>query len=66
RTYVAIVFYEQCQSYEEGFNAEYGEYQNLLAQIECITTTFRKLDKQNKLVTPGSTAHQVKKENTVK
>ncbi|NXG07902.1 ELL2 factor, partial [Sakesphorus luctuosus] len=66
RTYVAIVSYQQRQSYEEDFKAEYGEYQNLLARIESINTTFRRLEEQHKLVTPGSTAHQVKKENTVK
>ncbi|NXC28176.1 ELL2 factor, partial [Campylorhamphus procurvoides] len=64
--YTAIVSQEQRQSYEDDFNAEYGEYQTLLAQIENITKTFREFDEQRKLLTPGSTAYQVKKDNTGK
>ncbi|NXF71022.1 ELL2 factor, partial [Sclerurus mexicanus] len=66
RKYTAIVSSEQRQSYEDDFNAEYGEYQTLLAKVENISKTFRELDEHRKLVTPGSTAYQVKKDNTVK
>ncbi|NXK98819.1 ELL2 factor, partial [Formicarius rufipectus] len=66
RKYVAIVSLEQRQSYEDEFNAGYGEYQTLRAQIDTITGTFRNLEEQRKLLTPGSTAYQVKKGNTVK
>ncbi|NXM04722.1 ELL factor, partial [Tyrannus savana] len=66
RKYVAIVSYEQRQSYKDDFNAEYGEYQNLLAQIDNITKKFRNFNEQLKCVTQGSTAYQVKKDETVK
>ncbi|NXF72214.1 ELL2 factor, partial [Sclerurus mexicanus] len=66
RKYTAIVSSEQRQSYEDDFNAEYVEYQAVLAQIHSITKTFREFEEQRKLVTPGSTAYQVKKDNTVK
>ncbi|KAJ7396312.1 hypothetical protein BTVI_146311 [Pitangus sulphuratus] len=57
--YVTIVSYEQRQSYKDDFNAEYGEYQNLLAQIDNITKKFRTFNEQLKCVTQGSTAYQM-------
>ncbi|NXM33766.1 ELL2 factor, partial [Oxyruncus cristatus] len=66
RKYVAIVSYEQRQSYEDDFNAEYGEYQDLLAQMENIAKKFRNFNEQLKCVTQGSTAYQVKKDKTAK
>ncbi|XP_027733837.1 RNA polymerase II elongation factor ELL2 [Empidonax traillii] len=57
--YVAIVSYEQRQSYKDDFNAEYGEYQNLLAQIDNIAKKFRNFNEQLKCVTQGSTAYQM-------
>ncbi|NXM70337.1 ELL2 factor, partial [Serilophus lunatus] len=66
RKYVAIVSYEQRQRYEDDFNAEYGEYQNLLAGIENITKKFRKFNAQRKSVTQKSKAYQVKKDKTLK
>ncbi|NWU18694.1 ELL factor, partial [Cephalopterus ornatus] len=62
RKYVAIVSYEQRQSYKDDFSAEYGEYKNLWAQAENITKKFRNFDEQLKFVTRGSTAYQVKKD----
>ncbi|NWS13564.1 ELL2 factor, partial [Pachyramphus minor] len=66
RKYVAIVSYEQRQSYKDDFNAEYGEYQNLLAQTESIAKKFRNFNEELKCVTQGSTEYQVKKDKTVK
>ncbi|KAM6329548.1 RNA polymerase II elongation factor ELL2 isoform 2-T2 [Alca torda] len=57
--YIAIVSYEQRQSYKDDFNAEYDEYRNLHARIECITRRFMKLDAQRKLVSPGSKEYQI-------
>ncbi|XP_050185756.1 RNA polymerase II elongation factor ELL2-like [Myiozetetes cayanensis] len=57
--YVAIVSYEQRQSYKDDFNAEYGEYQNLLSQIDNITKKFKNFNEQLKCVTQGSTAYQM-------
>ncbi|NXG26713.1 ELL2 factor, partial [Grallaria varia] len=64
RKYVPIVSYEQRRSYEDDFNAEYGEYQTLLAQLENISKIFRKFEEQRQLLAPGSTAYQVRKDNT--
>ncbi|NWU88133.1 ELL factor, partial [Onychorhynchus coronatus] len=66
RKYVAIVSYEQRQSYKDDFDAEYREYQNLFAQIDNIGKKFRNFNEQLKCVTQGSTAYQVKKDKTVK
>ncbi|NXK38858.1 ELL factor, partial [Piprites chloris] len=66
RNYVAVVSNEQRQSYKDDFNAEYGEYQNLFAQIENTAKKFRNFNEQLKCVTQGSIAHQVKKDVTVK
>lgn len=66
RKYVAIVSYEQRQSYKNDFYAEYDEYRNLHARIENTTRKFVKLDAQRKLLSPGSKEYQVKKDKTVK
>ncbi|NXF14287.1 ELL factor, partial [Smithornis capensis] len=63
---VAIVSCEQRQSYRDDFNAEYGEYQNLLARIDKITRKFCKFKEEWKFVTQESKAHQVKKDKTVR
>ncbi|XP_029815806.1 RNA polymerase II elongation factor ELL2 isoform X1 [Manacus vitellinus] len=57
--YTAIVSYEQRQSYKDDFNAEYGEYQNLLAQTDNIAKKFGKFNEQQKFVTQGSTEYQM-------
>ncbi|XP_009882637.1 PREDICTED: RNA polymerase II elongation factor ELL2 [Charadrius vociferus] len=57
--YIAIVSYEQRQSYKDDFNAEYDEYRNLHARIEHITRRFMKLDAQRKLLSPGSKEYQI-------
>ncbi|KAM7076407.1 RNA polymerase II elongation factor ELL2 isoform 1-T1 [Ciconia maguari] len=57
--YIAIVSYEQRQSYKDDFNAEYDEYRNLHARIESITRRFMKLDAQRKLLSPGSKEYQI-------
>ncbi|XP_027526987.1 RNA polymerase II elongation factor ELL2-like [Neopelma chrysocephalum] len=57
--YTAIVSYEQRQSYKDDFNAEYGKYQNLLAQTDSIAKKFRKFNDQLKFVTQGSTEYQM-------
>uniref|UniRef100_A0A8C3PSV9 Elongation factor for RNA polymerase II 2 n=1 Tax=Calidris pygmaea TaxID=425635 RepID=A0A8C3PSV9_9CHAR len=58
RKYIAIVSYEQRQSYKDDFNAEYDEYRHLHARMDCITRRFMKLDAQRKLVSPGSKEYQ--------
>lgn len=62
RKYIAIVSYEQRQSYKDDFNAEYDEYRSLHARMENVTRRFMKLDAQRKLLSPGSKEYQVKKE----
>ncbi|NXC21884.1 ELL2 factor, partial [Corythaeola cristata] len=62
RKYVPIVSYEQRQSYQDDFNAEYDEYRTLYAQTESITRTFMMLDERWKHLSPGSEEYQVKKE----
>ncbi|XP_051638478.1 RNA polymerase II elongation factor ELL2-like isoform X1 [Manacus candei] len=57
--YTAIASYEQRQSYKDDFNAEYGEYQNLLAQTDNIAKKFGKFNEQQKFVTQGSTEYQM-------
>ncbi|KAM6186800.1 RNA polymerase II elongation factor ELL2 isoform 2-T2 [Sarcoramphus papa] len=57
--YIAIVSYEQRQSYKDDFNAEYDEYRSLHARIESITRRFMKLDAQRKLLSPGSKEYQI-------
>uniref|UniRef100_A0A8C7A283 Elongation factor for RNA polymerase II 2 n=1 Tax=Nothoprocta perdicaria TaxID=30464 RepID=A0A8C7A283_NOTPE len=57
--YIAIVSYEQRQSYKDDFNAEYDEYRNLHARMENVTRRFMKLDAQRKLLSPGSKEYQV-------
>ncbi|NXW84383.1 ELL2 factor, partial [Alopecoenas beccarii] len=57
--YVAIVSYEQRQSYKDDFNAEYDEYRNLHARMESISRRFMELDAQRKLLTPGSKEYQM-------
>ncbi|NXG89957.1 ELL2 factor, partial [Stercorarius parasiticus] len=57
--YIPIASYEQRQSYKDDFNAEYDEYRNLHARIECITRRFMKFDAQRKLVSPGSKEYQI-------
>ncbi|NXK47848.1 ELL2 factor, partial [Chauna torquata] len=57
--YIAIVSYEQRQSYKEDFNAEYDEYRNLHARMENITRKFMKLDAQRKQLSPGSKEYQI-------
>ena len=64
--YIAIVSYEQRQSYKDDFNAEYDEYRNLHARMENITRRFMKLDAQRKQLSPGSKEYQVKKTKTTK
>ncbi|NXX58209.1 ELL2 factor, partial [Scopus umbretta] len=66
RKYIAIVSYEQRESYKDDFNAEYDEYRNLHARIESITRRFVQLDAQRKLLSPGSKEYQVKKDKAVK
>ncbi|KAK2515916.1 Ell2 [Columba livia] len=56
--YVAIVSYEQRQSYKDDFNAEYEEYRNLHARMESISKRFMDFDAQRKLLTPGSKEYQ--------
>ncbi|NXK19957.1 ELL2 factor, partial [Arenaria interpres] len=63
--YIAIVSYEQRQSYKDDFNAEYDEYRHLHARIDCITRRFMKLDAQRKLVSPGSKEYQMLQEEIV-
>lgn len=58
--YIAIVSYEQRQSYKDDFNAEYDEYRTLHARMESVTRRFMKLDAQRKLLSPGSKEYQVK------
>lgn len=65
RKYVAIVSYEQRQSYKDDFNAEYEEYRNLHARMESISKRFMDFDAQRKLLTPGSKEYQVKEDKTV-
>lgn len=60
RKYIAIISYEQRQSYKDDFNAEYDEYRTLHARMESVTRRFMKLDAQRKLVSPGSKEYQVK------
>ncbi|CAM4671188.1 unnamed protein product [Lepidochelys kempii] len=57
--YIAIVSYEQRQSYKDDFNAEYDEYRSLHARMENVTRRFMKLDAQRKLLSPGSKEYQV-------
>uniref|UniRef100_A0A8D2J674 Elongation factor for RNA polymerase II 2 n=1 Tax=Varanus komodoensis TaxID=61221 RepID=A0A8D2J674_VARKO len=57
--YIAIVSYEQRQSYKDDFNAEYDEYRTLHARMESVTRRFIKLDAQRKLLSPGSKEYQV-------
>ncbi|NXT32564.1 ELL2 factor, partial [Pelecanoides urinatrix] len=57
--YIAIVSYEQRQSYKDDFNAEYDEYRILHARIESITRRFVQLDAQRKLLSPGSKEYQI-------
>ncbi|XP_064356404.1 RNA polymerase II elongation factor ELL2-like [Dromaius novaehollandiae] len=57
--YIAIVSYEQRQSYKDDFNAEYDEYRNLHARMENVTRRFMKLDAQRKLLSPGSKEYQI-------
>ena len=66
RKYIAIVSYEQRQSYKDDFNAEYDEYRNLHARMESITRKFMKLDEQRKQLSPGSKEYHVKKSKTMK
>ncbi|KAK2523230.1 Ell2 [Columba guinea] len=56
--YIAIVSYEQRQSYKDDFNAEYEEYRNLHARMESISRRFMDFDAQRKLLTPGSKEYQ--------
>ncbi|XP_060617793.1 RNA polymerase II elongation factor ELL2 [Anolis sagrei] len=64
--YIAIVSYEQRQSYKEDFNAEYDEYRTLHARVESVTRRFMKLDAQRKLVSPGSKEYQILHEEVFK
>ncbi|XP_075788221.1 RNA polymerase II elongation factor ELL2 isoform X3 [Pelodiscus sinensis] len=57
--YIAIVSYEQRQSYKDDFNAEYDEYRSLHARMENVTRRFMKLDAQRKRLSPGSKEYQV-------
>ncbi|KAJ7335754.1 hypothetical protein JRQ81_013695 [Phrynocephalus forsythii] len=57
--YIAIVSYEQRQSYKNDFNAEYDEYRSLHARMESVTRRFMKLDAQRKLLSPGSKEYQI-------
>ncbi|KAK9408391.1 RNA polymerase II elongation factor ELL2 [Crotalus adamanteus] len=57
--YIAIVSYEQRQSYKDDFNAEYDEYRTLHARMESVTRRFMKLDAQRKLLSPGSKEYQI-------
>ncbi|XP_074022438.1 RNA polymerase II elongation factor ELL2 [Numenius arquata] len=63
--YIAIVSYEQRQSYKDDFNAEYDEYRHLHARIDCVTRKFTELDAQRKLVSPGSKEYQMLQEEIV-
>ncbi|XP_014818048.1 PREDICTED: RNA polymerase II elongation factor ELL2 [Calidris pugnax] len=63
--YIAIVSYEQRQSYEDDFDAEYDEYRHLHARMDCITRRFIKLDMERKLVSPGSKEYQMLQEEIV-
>ncbi|NWU73555.1 ELL2 factor, partial [Pterocles burchelli] len=64
RKYTTIVSHEQRQHYKDDFNAEYGEYRNLHAQIESTIKRFLQLDEQRKLLSPGSKEYEVKKDKT--
>ncbi|ETE62117.1 RNA polymerase II elongation factor ELL2, partial [Ophiophagus hannah] len=57
--YIAIVSYEQRQSYKDDFNAEYDEYRTLHARMESVTRRFMKLDAQRKLLSPGTKEYQI-------
>ncbi|NWV11301.1 ELL2 factor, partial [Ptilonorhynchus violaceus] len=68
RKYIAIVSLEQCQHYKDDFNAEYGEYQNLHAQVEKITASLRRFGERWKFLTPEtlSAKDRIKKDKTMK
>ncbi|XP_007430989.1 RNA polymerase II elongation factor ELL2 [Python bivittatus] len=57
--YIAVVSYEQRQSYKDDFNAEYDEYRNLHARMESVTRRFMKLDAQRKRLSPGTKEYQI-------
>ncbi|KAM6104818.1 RNA polymerase II elongation factor ELL2-like [Pterocles gutturalis] len=57
--YTTIVSHEQRQRYEDDFNAEYGEYRNLHAQIESTVKRFTKLAERRKLISPGSKEYEI-------
>ncbi|NXP78133.1 ELL2 factor, partial [Ramphastos sulfuratus] len=61
RKYVPVVSQEQCQSYENDFNAEFDEYRRLHAQIDAEVKKFTKFQEQWKLLSPGSQEYMVKK-----
>ncbi|NXS55390.1 ELL2 factor, partial [Brachypteracias leptosomus] len=64
RKYVAIDSHQQCQRYKDDFNAEYGEYRSLYAQMESVRRTFVDFAKQRKLLSPGTKNYKVKKDKT--
>ncbi|NWR02717.1 ELL factor, partial [Paradoxornis webbianus] len=66
RKYVTVVFSEQHQRCKDDFNAEYEEYQNLHTQIDKMKKNFRQFHEQQKSLTAGSKAYQVKKDKTMK
>ncbi|XP_054041453.1 RNA polymerase II elongation factor ELL2 isoform X2 [Rissa tridactyla] len=54
KKYVTVVSYEQCQSYENDFNAEYDKYKKLRAHLDSITRRFTELGTRLKRFCPGS------------
>ncbi|XP_028922420.1 RNA polymerase II elongation factor ELL2 [Ornithorhynchus anatinus] len=57
--YIAIVSYEQRQTYKNDFNAEYDEYRKLHARMETVARRFIKLDAQRKRLSPGTKEYQI-------
>ncbi|NXP46029.1 ELL2 factor, partial [Heliornis fulica] len=57
--YVDIVSCEQRESYKSDFDAEYGEYRHLHAQVESVTQRFLKLDAQRKLLSSGTKEYEM-------
>ncbi|XP_077203778.1 RNA polymerase II elongation factor ELL2 isoform X1 [Paroedura picta] len=64
--YIAIVSYEQRQSYKDDFNAEYDEYRTLHARMESVTRRFMELDTHRKMLTPGTLDYQILHEEVLK
>ncbi|XP_055554289.1 RNA polymerase II elongation factor ELL2 [Falco cherrug] len=57
--YTAIGSYNQRQSYEDDFNAEFDEYRTLHARIDSVIKRFTQLDELRKSLSPGSKEYEV-------